>query len=394
MPSIDFVYTVAEEYGMSPLAAAHVAARGWAARAAKINTAGGYVATVRRAQGWAGPPPAYPALGYDRPHDGPDGRLLAPLWRECPVAPSNRARIDAWLAYWDATQARPSVVGSEYNAKPEAVASAFRLGLPAGMVARAGRHLPVLPARWAGNRERILALLALAQAGADGPERFCTADLRRLAKLPRWVLRRVYVRETPAIDGRRSRVDWVDLAASIAAQKATLPVADLLAARVPYAYWDECEARAWDTSPANADRARTMRAWVADVALAQRAGVGGDRRWYRARRFGLTWGVSPDPLQPLFLIASGGVDRDEARKAGAEGYVLDEDSFGTLILPVPGQWDARMGLRVRVENATPDADGTRRVFHLRVPPWVRTAREAVAWTFALEPAQYAPVTQA
>ena len=32
-------------------------------------------------------------------------------------------------------------------------------------------------------------------------------------------------------------------------------------------------------------------------------------------------------------------------------------------------------------NSTPEPDGTRRTYFLRVPPQMRTAREAVAWTF-------------
>lgn len=34
-------------------------------------------------------------------------------------------------------------------------------------------------------------------------------------------------------------------------------------------------------------------------------------------------------------------------------------------------------------NATPEPDGTRRTYYLRVPPSMRTPREAVAWTFEM-----------
>lgn len=47
-------------------------------------------------------------------------------------------------------------------------------------------------------------------------------------------------------------------------------------------------------------------------------------------------------------------------------------------------------LAVRVRNSTPEPDGSYRKYTLRVPPHVATAREAVAWTFGLEEADYQP----
>ena len=44
----------------------------------------------------------------------------------------------------------------------------------------------------------------------------------------------------------------------------------------------------------------------------------------------------------------------------------------------------------RSQNSTPDPDGTRQTYFLRVPPNLRTAREAVAWTFGLSGLQYRP----
>ena len=48
---------------------------------------------------------------------------------------------------------------------------------------------------------------------------------------------------------------------------------------------------------------------------------------------------------------------------------------------------------VEVVNSTPEPDGTSRTYFLRVPPWVSTAREAVAWTFGLEADEYSPLAQ-
>jgi hypothetical protein len=69
------------------------------------------------------------------------------------------------------------------------------------------------------------------------------------------------------------------------------------------------------------------------------------------------------------------------RDAGAEK--IAEDRFGTL-------WAQPEGRLVEVTNATIEPDGTRRRYFLRVPPWVRTPREAVAWTFGLRAEEYDP----
>jgi hypothetical protein len=67
------------------------------------------------------------------------------------------------------------------------------------------------------------------------------------------------------------------------------------------------------------------------------------------------------------------------------------DQFGTLWrADVPGDEALVM---VQVLNSTPEPDGTRRTYFLRVPPTMTTAREAVAWTFGLTPEEYAPQLQ-
>jgi hypothetical protein len=45
---------------------------------------------------------------------------------------------------------------------------------------------------------------------------------------------------------------------------------------------------------------------------------------------------------------------------------------------------------VEVVNSTPEPDGTRRTYFLRVPPWVQRAREGVAWTFGVAEEDYRP----
>ncbi len=48
---------------------------------------------------------------------------------------------------------------------------------------------------------------------------------------------------------------------------------------------------------------------------------------------------------------------------------------------------------VEVRNATPEPDGTRKTYFLRVPPNMRTAREAVAWTFAMAGEAWRPAVE-
>jgi hypothetical protein len=56
-------------------------------------------------------------------------------------------------------------------------------------------------------------------------------------------------------------------------------------------------------------------------------------------------------------------------------------------------WREEPVVMVEVVNSTPEPDGSRKTYHLRVPPTMRTARQAVAWTFAMGSADYSPVHQ-
>jgi hypothetical protein len=83
-----------------------------------------------------------------------------------------------------------------------------------------------------------------------------------------------------------------------------------------------------------------------------------------------------------------GLDR-YLRDAGATRVGADET--GVLWrLPVDGDEPLVM---VEVTNSSPEPDGSRRRYWLRVPPTTRSAREAVAWTFGLAPEEYRPVRQ-
>jgi hypothetical protein len=78
------------------------------------------------------------------------------------------------------------------------------------------------------------------------------------------------------------------------------------------------------------------------------------------------------------------------RDAGGERLDHDE-RYGTLWRRnVPGDEPIVM---VEVANATPEPDGRRKRYWLRVPPNARTARDAVAWTFDVPAAEYHPAIE-
>ena len=75
--------------------------------------------------------------------------------------------------------------------------------------------------------------------------------------------------------------------------------------------------------------------------------------------------------------------------SGAEK--IQEDDYGALYRKqIAGDEPLVM---VKVVNATPEPDGTFKDYFLRVPPAMKTAREAVAWTFDLPAERYAPAKQ-
>jgi hypothetical protein len=103
----------------------------------------------------------------------------------------------------------------------------------------------------------------------------------------------------------------------------------------------------------------------------------------------------------LTAAAIGAQPNSEVRRVLMERYgtarylddtgaaVVAHDELGTLYR-VPSQHRGEPMMLVKVRNATPEPDGTWKDYFLRVPPWMRTAREAVAWTFGLDAASYRP----
>lgn len=71
--------------------------------------------------------------------------------------------------------------------------------------------------------------------------------------------------------------------------------------------------------------------------------------------------------------------------------VIHSDKFGVLYSK-PQLGDDPL-VMVEVLNSTPEPDETIKSYFLRVPPEIRTAREAIAWTFGLSPDEYDPDEQ-
>jgi hypothetical protein len=74
-------------------------------------------------------------------------------------------------------------------------------------------------------------------------------------------------------------------------------------------------------------------------------------------------------------------------ESGAE--IVARDAYG-ILYRVRSEHGGEPMLLLKVRNATPEPDGTWKDYFLRVPPGMRTAHEAVAWTFGLDAAGYAP----
>ena len=103
-------------------------------------------------------------------------------------------------------------------------------------------------------------------------------------------------------------------------------------------------------------------------------------------------GERRDPTRPRRALRGGAAHPRGRRHAGPRGRdrpTLAARAAGTI------GWSGRDEPIVMVEvvNSTPEPDGTRRTYFLRVPPDTRTAREAVAWTFGLGGGEYRPAAE-
>jgi hypothetical protein len=71
--------------------------------------------------------------------------------------------------------------------------------------------------------------------------------------------------------------------------------------------------------------------------------------------------------------------------------LLHQDSLGKLwVKEIPNDESLVM---VEVQNSTPEPDGSVKNYFLRVPPDIREAKQAVAWTFGMKPQEYKPIAE-
>lgn len=84
------------------------------------------------------------------------------------------------------------------------------------------------------------------------------------------------------------------------------------------------------------------------------------------------------------------IDIFTPRRFIAEGgaYRVSSDETGTLWRQ---RWRWEAWAAVEVLNGTPEPDGTHKRYFLQVPPTMRSAREAVAWTYGLSEHRYRPL---
>jgi len=63
--------------------------------------------------------------------------------------------------------------------------------------------------------------------------------------------------------------------------------------------------------------------------------------------------------------------------------VIAKDEYGELL-----SWGDRNA--VKVINSSPEPDGSFKTYILRVPPDIKTPREAIAWSFGMRAHEYQP----
>jgi hypothetical protein len=102
-------------------------------------------------------------------------------------------------------------------------------------------------------------------------------------------------------------------------------------------------------------------------------------------------GAEPNAEVRRVMIERVGWERI-TREGGA--VLVDRDASGSLWeVDRATDWSWDRARFVEVVNSTPEPDGSRRHYFIRVPPEMRTAHEAVAWTFNLSEVEYRPLVE-
>jgi hypothetical protein len=110
--------------------------------------------------------------------------------------------------------------------------------------------------------------------------------------------------------------------------------------------------------------------------------------------------VRPDwiTLKHIETEANAEVRRVMIDRFGKDRFIMEsgaqlvhEDDFGKLYRKELAGDEALV--MVKVVNSTPEPDGSFKDYWIRVPPFIKRAREGVAWTFGKEEMAYAPEIQ-
>ena len=110
--------------------------------------------------------------------------------------------------------------------------------------------------------------------------------------------------------------------------------------------------------------------------------------------------LNPEYINPQAILEENNQERRRIllERFGYESFIRDvkaelinSSEYGELYRVSFDRGDPLQ--MVKVINATPEPNGTNRRFFLRVPPTVRTAKEAVAWTFGMEEWEYEPARE-
>lgn len=178
------------------------------------------------------------------------------------------------------------------------------------------------------------------------------------------------------------------------------PLAEAAAAGL-FAYWIRKDRALLLARPRMLIEAGLLHCWDGRPAVSWPGGS--DHYFWRGFDIGPRLGANPEHELTVARIrrrTNAEIRRVLLERYGWERYLRDsraellgEDRYGRL-------WQTRWGYPpehvalLDVDNSTPEPDGSRKRYFLRVPPEMRTPREAVAWTFGIGSDQeYAPVAE-
>lgn len=259
-----------------------------------------------------------------------------------------------------------------------------RLGLLVGGSARRGRPLPLVlgPAPFVGadGEAASPALCRIEELGRrrlDWRKVGASLLLGRQARTSRRTALLEALGRTPASKGARDAAIALDARCELAALFERLVILLVAAPEPKPSSW-----RRW-WRPARSPFAEVLA--ELDTSLPWRLALGllPHERW-ALRLLARLIVEEPDPGLRLAAIERMGPDRFFAVLGLPP---VDRSAVGTLFVVGPRPLATAL---VRVVDPVPSADGGEQVHWLPVPPSVRTAREAVAWTFGKAERDYRP----